>query len=378
MKKGFYSQILIFVTAVSLGTVSAVFLGSCSGVGSQVGAPTVPTGSPESTGTPNPPTASAPAPAAPPAPPSEIPLLQVAADISISVQTTISASAPTPDLSALTGTGPLQVGISFSSNLVNFTQLFLEQLFVPINQVVIPVGTGVTQIQVQISSNVVVFMDFSGFDLSKSLSAQGKRCSGNTTVDADHPACMQLWLDQGNGFAPYLEWIITDYPRPGNPGSGELRGFSQGIFHVTVAYNHNDPANKANEMFFGYFDPNSKDPNNPNVILSIHAIVQKQGADDATALKTVNGNNFTGESGEGFGRWKEGGDLWEGSVFTQDDQGNTTNDFSNVCGNISTATAADPPDQCEQNGITSTDLSFLPFATFGDLTLIDFQNLPPP
>jgi len=142
---------------------------------------------------------------------------------------------------------------------------------------------------------------------------------------------------------------------------------------VAADYNHVDPLDKFTDSFFGILIENPFLP--PQVLNPIRAFVSQLG-EDATALKTSNGNAMDPGSGsfaKGFGRWFEDKDFWLGSFESND----PPTQFTDQCAKISTGDGVSFAEFCDPLHLNTTGLVFLDFTTVSDLTFFDFPSSAP-
>jgi hypothetical protein len=339
----------------------SIVAGACVAGGGPSGLPSVPSGAPG-------PVIGGTNPAAPPAPPAELPAALQISDPTIDVTTTLPASA------ALVGPGGTYSETMTAISLIaDFTQDNLRGLLSPLFPVSIPVGSDVHNLTAVLTPNIVAKFSFADFG--------SMGCSGNTR---DLPICVQVWLNaNGEGYRPYMEAVFTSYPTAGNPGAANfMRGVrAGGGIAIGAAFDHTRPEDKYVESFYGFAD--LSDPENPVFPYNNHIYVRETIREDGKTLKTVQATDqepdscdpVLGEYRQGYGRWLEEEDV---ELFRLKSVENCVEeDTGDVCAQISTGNAANPPDSCELLDITNEGLFFIGSATTEDLILVDFDPLPP-
>lgn len=357
--------------------------------------------------------------AAPPAPLAELPsVLQIPNDLSIDVDKTrsetgslMTAQAMDPYFAAAAakfltsggcGDGTLDAGeqcddgnavsgdgcdascrienfseeISFSANLVFFSNSRLRALLGPLSSILIPVDENLRRMESIIfigTKPYIARLNFDDFDLDGIGGAEG--CSGHT---ASLPICVRVWVDDGVVESRLFAARFDEFPLPENPGAGSLRGqditFGGVDSGTQTAANYDwaDPLNKFTDSYFGFIDEKSF---GTEVGLPIRAFASQAGP-DATALKTTNGSALDPEInsfGKGFGRWREDRDFWIGSFQSND----PPREFRDQCARISTGEGVSTELFCDPLDLNTAGLDFLPFATYSDLAFFDFPPSAP-
>ncbi len=209
-------------------------------------------------------------------------------------------------------------------------------------------------------------------DFSDYPDSNGRKlgCSGNT---AFLPICFRIWVQDQGITKTRLAGFFSSFPTTASSGTGQLAIFSTELGGVTIVqtYDYQNTQDQSSELF-AHFHAESGES------VSGHSFFTQKGPEDS-ALKTLIASTALRASDDlndvpdgtlhFFNRFLEDQDFWNGTVDAQ----NVTSfgfekSFSDVCALISTGNRADLA-ECLGAGLSIDDLTFLPFASAGDLSV---------